>query len=125
MLKWKPASTREAVLKMQHAIRQYPNTVDFKQCHYYVTDLEIARELGKDVDALTKVDVDSTLEGLGLKLDKEVYDMTLESENSIGYFVPASALLRVGIELPAWDIGQSFTTRSGARGSRTQGKKSR
>jgi hypothetical protein len=109
MLKWKPANTKDAILRMQHAIRQYPNTVDFRQCHYYVTDAGIAGELDKDVASLTKTDIDGVLGGLGLKLDTEVFDMSLRSENTTGYFVPESALVRVGIELPAW----SYTSPSG------------
>jgi hypothetical protein len=103
MLRWKPANTREATLRMQHAIRQYPNSVDFRQCHYYVTDLDISAELGKGAAQITKPDIDNTLRGLGLRLDAEVYDMSLRGENTTGYFVPERALLRLGIDLPAWN----------------------
>lgn len=88
---------------MQQAIRHYPNSVDFGQCHLYVTDIDIANHLEKDVGVLTNKDVDGALGGLGLWLDKEVYNMSLRSENTTGYFVSESALIRVGVEIPSWD----------------------
>jgi hypothetical protein len=102
MLKWRPANTYETVLCMQRAIVQYPNVVDWRQCHYYVTLRDIAAELNKPEDALTRGDIDSVLGGPGLRLDQEVYDISLRGEDTTGFFVPESALVRSGIELPSW-----------------------
>jgi hypothetical protein len=119
MLKWKPANTKETVLKIQHLIIQYPSEIDWRQPHYYVTQDDIAAELEKDVSKISKVDIDHVLGDAGLKLDREVYDLSLPSEATIGFFVPESALLRIGIRLPAWP--SSRATRWGSRVTRSLG----
>jgi hypothetical protein len=101
---------------MQQAIKQYPNSIDFRQCHYFVTDLDIARSLGKDIHNLAKKDIDLALEGLGLDLEKEVYDMPLKGE-TIAFLVPENALRRIGAELLPWD--QSL--RGANRGAESRG----
>jgi hypothetical protein len=86
MLRWRPANTKDAVLAMQGAIRQYPNSVDFRQCHYFSTDLDIAEALNKGVDELSAIDITQAFRDAGLRPDKEVYDIALGDR--IGFFVP-------------------------------------
>jgi hypothetical protein len=104
MLRWKPANIKDAVLQMQSAIAMYRGEVDWKQCHYYITDDDIATALGKAIDGLKNSDVNAVLCGLGLRLDKEVYELRLPSIGMTGYFVPENALKRVGISLPEWNL---------------------
>jgi hypothetical protein len=104
MLRWKPANIRDAVLQMQQAIALYRTEVGWRQCHYYVTEEDIAAELGTTAEVLTGDEIDSVLGGLGLRLDKEVYSISLHSENTTGYFAPEAALKREGISLPEWNL---------------------
>jgi hypothetical protein len=68
------------------------------QTYFYITPTDIATELGIPVEELKREDSRRYLEGLGLRCDREVFDLVLTQDEPYGFFVGERTLKRERIE---------------------------